>query len=129
MIVTAEPYFAVTAARQHGRDGKCYAVNGGGGETIEAKYDLVSRGTYSSTNTHIQDAIFGIDSKTPLELFEARNALRIARIAAADKYAAFIISKAGQQLMHAEDVYRQKQNKPQLKPPRKKPPKPPKKPA
>jgi outer membrane protein OmpA-like peptidoglycan-associated protein len=110
MIVTAEPYFAVTApGNMVVMEGA--PVNGGGGETIEAKYDLVSRGTYSSTNTHIQDAIFGIDSKTPLELFEARNALRIARIAAADKYAAFIISKAGQQLMHAEDVYRQKQNK------------------
>jgi outer membrane protein OmpA-like peptidoglycan-associated protein len=111
MIVTAEPYFAVTAPGNMVVM-ESAPVNGGGGETIEAKYDLVSRGTYSSTNTHIQDAIFGIDSKTPLELFEARNALRIARIAAADKYAAFIISKAGQQLMHAEDVYRQKQNKP-----------------
>ena len=110
MIVTAEPYFAVTAPGNMVVM-ESAAVNGGGGETIEAKYDLVSRGTYSSTNTHIQDAIFGIDSKTPLELFEARNAVRIARIAAADKYAAFIISKAGQQLMHAEDVYRQKQNK------------------
>jgi outer membrane protein OmpA-like peptidoglycan-associated protein len=110
MIVTAEPYFAVTAP------GNMVVMEsaptlGGGTENIEAKYDLVSRGTYSSTNTHIQDAIFGIDSKTPLELFEARNALRIAHIAAADKYAASIISKAGQQLMHAEDVYRQKQNK------------------
>jgi outer membrane protein OmpA-like peptidoglycan-associated protein len=46
-----------------------------------------------------------------LELFEARNAVRIARIAAADKYAASIVSKAGQQLMHAEEIYRQKQNK------------------
>jgi outer membrane protein OmpA-like peptidoglycan-associated protein len=110
MIVTAEPYFAVTAPGNMVVM-ESAPVNGGGGETIEAKYDLVSRGTYSSTNTHIQDAIFGIDSKTPLELFEARNALRIARIAAGDKYAAFIISKAGQQLMHAEDVYRQKQNK------------------
>jgi outer membrane protein OmpA-like peptidoglycan-associated protein len=72
---------------------------------------LVTRGTYSSTNAHIQDAIFGIDSKTPLELFEARNAVRIAHIAAADKYAASILSKAGQQLMQAEDAYRQKQNK------------------
>src|SRR5258708_27337346 len=53
----------------------------------------------------------GIDSKTPLELFEARNALRIAHIAAADNYAASIISKAGQQLMHAEEIYRQKSNK------------------
>jgi outer membrane protein OmpA-like peptidoglycan-associated protein len=108
MIVTAEPYFAVTAP------GNMVVMESsalGAGTDIEAKYDLVSRGTYSSTNTHIQDAIFGIDSKTPLELFEARNALRIARIAAGDKYAAFIISKAGQQLLHAEDVYRQKQNK------------------
>jgi outer membrane protein OmpA-like peptidoglycan-associated protein len=110
MIVTAEPYFAVTAPGNMVVM-ESAPVNGGGTENIEAKYDLVSRGTYSSTNTHIQDAIFGIDSKTPLELFEARNALRIARIAAGDKYAAFIISKAGQQLMHAEDVYRQKQNK------------------
>jgi outer membrane protein OmpA-like peptidoglycan-associated protein len=109
MIVTAEPYFAVTAP------GNMVvmesSVPGAGTENIEAKYDLVSRGTYSSTNTHIQDAIFGIDARTPLELFEARNALRIAHIAAGDKYATSIISKAGQQLMHAEDTYRQKQNK------------------
>ena len=110
MIVTAEPYFAVTTPGNMVVM-ESAPVNDAGTENIEAKYELVSRGTYSATNTHIQDAIFGIDSKTPLELFEARNALRIARIAAADKYAAFIISKAGQQLMHAEDVYRQKQNK------------------
>jgi outer membrane protein OmpA-like peptidoglycan-associated protein len=110
MIVTAEPYFAVT---QPGNMVvmESASVSGGGGENIDAKYELVTRGTYSSTNTHIQDAIFGIDSKTPLELFEARNAVRIAHIAAADKYAASILSKAGQQLMHAEEIYRQKQNK------------------
>jgi outer membrane protein OmpA-like peptidoglycan-associated protein len=110
MIVTAEPYFAVT---QPGNMVvmESAPVNGGAGEAIDAKYELVTRGTYSSTNTHIQDAIFGIDSKTPLELFEARNAVRIAHIAAADRYAASILSKAGQQLMHAEEIYRQKQNK------------------
>ncbi len=110
MIVTAEPYFAVT---QPGNMVvmESAAVNGGVGEAIDARYELVTRGTYSSTNTHIQDAIFGIDSKTPLELFEARNAVRIAHIAAADKYAASILSKAGQQLLHAEELYRQKQNK------------------
>ena len=110
MIVTAEPYFAVT---QPGNMVvmESAPLNGAGGENIDARYELVTRGTYSSTNTHIQDAIFGIDSKTPLELFEARNAVRIAHIAAADKYAASILSKAGQQLMHAEEIYRQKQNK------------------
>jgi outer membrane protein OmpA-like peptidoglycan-associated protein len=110
MIVTAEPYFAVTAPGNMVVM-ESAPVNDAGGENIEAKYDLVSRGTYSSTNTHIQDAIFGIDSKTPLELFEACNAVRIARIAAGDKYAAFIISKASQQLLNAESIYRQKQNK------------------
>ena len=110
MIMTAEPYFAVT---QPGNMVVMESIplNGAGTENIDAKYELVTRGTYSSTNTHIQDAIFGIDSKTPLELFEARNALRIAHIAAADKYATSIISKASQQLMHAEEIYRQKQNK------------------
>jgi outer membrane protein OmpA-like peptidoglycan-associated protein len=110
MIVTAEPYFAVTAPGNMVVM-ESAPLNGAGTQNIETKYDLVSRGTYSSTNTHIQDAIFGIDSKTPLELFEARNAMRIARIAAADKYASFIISKAGQQLLHAEEIYRQKQNR------------------
>ncbi len=110
MIVTAEPYFAVTTPGNMVVM-ESVPISDAGTQDIEAKYDLVSRGTYSSTNTHIQDAIFGIDSKTPLELFEARNAMRIARIAAGDKYAAFIISKAGQQLMQAESAYRQKQNK------------------
>jgi len=109
LIVTAEPYFAVT------QPGNMVVMEsaalGGGGENIDAKYELVTRGTYSSTNAHIQDAIFGIDSKTPLELFEARNAVRIAHIAEADKYAPSILSKAGQQLLHAEELYRQKQNK------------------
>jgi outer membrane protein OmpA-like peptidoglycan-associated protein len=108
--VTAEPYFAVT---QPGNMVviESSSISGAATENIDAKYELVTRGTYSSTNTHIENAIFGIDSKTPLELFEARNAVRIAHNAEADKYAASILSKAGQQLTHAEDLYRQKQNK------------------
>jgi outer membrane protein OmpA-like peptidoglycan-associated protein len=110
MIVTAEPYFAVT---QPGNMvvAESSSISGAATENIEAKYELVTRGTYSATNAHIQDAIFGIDSKTPLELFEARNAVRIAHIALADKYAPSILSKAGQQLLHAEEFYRQKQKK------------------
>src|ERR1700723_4540178 len=110
MIVTAEPYFAVTAPGNMVVM-ESAPLNGAGTQNIETKYDLVSRGTYSSTNTHIQDAIFGIDSKTPLELFEARNAMRIARIAAPAKYPSSILPKANQQLLHAEELYRQKQKK------------------
>jgi outer membrane protein OmpA-like peptidoglycan-associated protein len=110
MIVTAEPYFAVT---QPGNMVvmESASISGAATQNIEATYELVTRGTYTSTNAPIAGAIFGIDQKTPLELFEARNAVRIAHIAAADKYAASILSKAGQQLLHAEEIYRQKQNK------------------
>ncbi len=110
MIVTAEPYFAVT---QPGNMVVMESISdsGAAAENIDAKYELVARGTYSSTNSHIEGAIFGIDRNTPLELFEARNAVRIAHVAEADKYAAAILSKAGQQLMHAEEVYRQKTKK------------------
>ncbi|HZQ96107.1 MAG TPA: OmpA family protein [Candidatus Sulfotelmatobacter sp.] len=110
MIVTAEPYFAVT---QPGNlvVAESVTITGSASENIEARYEVVTRGTYSSTNTHIQDAIFGIDTKTPVALFEARNALRIAHIAGADRYAASILAKATQQESHAEDLYRQKQNR------------------
>jgi len=58
MIVTAEPYFAVS------QPGNMVVMESAptlatGTENIEARYELVTRGTYSSTNTHIQDAIFG----------------------------------------------------------------------
>jgi outer membrane protein OmpA-like peptidoglycan-associated protein len=80
-------------------------------ENIDAQYELLGRGIYSSSNTKIENAIFGIDRKTPLELFEARNAVRIARIAQADKYAASSLSKAEQQLKNAEEVYSRKSDK------------------
>ena len=107
MIVTAEPYFAVT------QPGDTVVLENAdtGGESIEARYELLARGVYSSSNTKIENAIFGIDRKTPLELFEARNALRIARNASADKYAAASQSKAEQQLRSAEEAYRQKRDR------------------
>jgi len=112
MIVTAEPYFAVT---QPGNVVVLEAlpVSGGSGrvENVEARYELIGRGAYTSSNTKIDNAIFGIDPHTPRELFEARNALRIARNANADKYAAVTLAKAEQQLQTAEDAYRSKRDK------------------
>jgi len=110
MIVTAEPYFAVT---QPGDE--VVAENSldaaSGGESIEARYELIARGVYSSSNTKIENAIFGIDRKTPVELFQARNAVRIARNAGAERYAGPSLTKAVQQLQSAEDLYRQKRDK------------------
>ncbi len=110
MIVTAEPYFAVN------QPGNTVIMEnnipaGFRQENIDAKYELLARGTYSSTQTHIENAIFGIDRKTPRALFEARNAVRIAHNAAADKYASSIMARAQQQLQQAEAAYAQKQGK------------------
>src|SRR5947209_13067699 len=112
MIVTAEPYFAVT---QPGNTVVLENVFGpatlGKVENIDASYELLGRGIYSSSNTKIENAIFGIDRKTPLELFEARNSLRIAHIALADKYATSTLAKAEQQLRNAEEVYARRSDK------------------
>lgn len=110
LIVTAEPYFAVN------QPGNMVVIEniipaGSRQENIDARYELLGRGTYSSTNTHIQDAIFGIDRKTPRALFEARNSVRIAHIAASDKYAGAIITKADGELRQAEEAYVQKRDK------------------
>src|SRR6202158_5115914 len=112
MIVTAEPYFAVN---QPGNTVVLENVFGpatlGKVENIDASYELLGRGIYSSSNTKIENAIFGIDRKTPLELFEARNSVRIARTALADKYAASTLAKAEQQLRNAEEIYGRRSDK------------------
>lgn len=111
LIVSAEPYFAVTQPGNTVVFESVVPETIAQGENIEAKYELVRRGTYTAANERIQNAIFGIDRTTPMQLFEARNAVRIAHIAAGDKYATSILSKADQQLMKAETTYRQKQGK------------------
>jgi outer membrane protein OmpA-like peptidoglycan-associated protein len=112
MIVTAEPYFAVT---QPGNtvvlENVFNSATLGKVENIDASFELLGRGIYSSSNTKIENAIFGIDRKTPLELFEARNAVRIAHIALADKYAAPTLAKAELQLRTAEEVYGRKSDR------------------
>jgi outer membrane protein OmpA-like peptidoglycan-associated protein len=112
MIVTAEPYYAVTQPGDEVvLENALPAAMANRVENIDAKYELISRGSYSSANTKIENAIFGVDRKAPLELFEARNAVRIARNAQADKYAASTLAKAEDQLKQAEDAYRAKKDK------------------
>jgi outer membrane protein OmpA-like peptidoglycan-associated protein len=112
MVVTAEPYFAVT---QPGDvvvlENSLGADTLGKVENIGATYELLGRGIYSSSNTKIENAIFGIDRKTPLQLFEARNAVRIAHIAGAERYASATLAKAEQQLKSSESVYRQSRDR------------------
>lgn len=112
LVVTAEPYFAVT---QPGSlvvsENVLRADTAGREEPIQFSYELLGRDAYSSSNARIDNAIFGIDPRTPLELFEARNAVRIARNANAEKYAASALANAVHSLQQAESAYASKANK------------------
>src|SRR6202790_2535233 len=110
LIVTAEPYFAVTqpsdlivAQNEVRRDTK------GGIEPVDVTFELISRDTYNSQVQPIESKVYDVSNKTPIDLLEARNAVRIAKDAGADKYAPSELQKAQDLLNRAEDYYRRKQ--------------------
>src|SRR6185503_3475644 len=86
LIVTAEPYYAV---RQPSNvvviENVIREDTKGTFETVNAKYDLLERGGYIPTGYKFDPVV--LNSKLPLEFFEARNALRIAQSEGAEKYA------------------------------------------
>ena len=112
LIVTAEPYFAVTQPSDLVVvENVTRADTKGREEAINVKYELLPRGLYASQVEPLRDVVYGIDSKAPLDLFEARNAVRIARAAKAEQYASSSFAKAEQDLKQAEDYYRRKQGR------------------
>ena len=114
MIVTAEPYFAVTQPSDVVvMENVIRRDTLGKADVIDAKYELLQRGSYPSRpNESALRTMPSDPSKTPLYLWEARNAVQIARWTGADKYAAESFNKAQQQLQQAEDYHRRKQEKP-----------------
>src|SRR5438270_76533 len=100
LIVTAEPYFAVS------RPSDVVVMENvvrpdtvGKIELIDAKYELLERGQYQ----HLANVLeLKVDRSEPLELFEARNAIQIARTSGADRFAAETFQKAESNLKQAE---------------------------
>src|SRR5271155_79977 len=110
LIVTAEPDFAVAqpsdlivAQNEIRRDTK------GGIEPVDVKFELISRDTYSSQVQPINSPVYDVSNKTPLDLLEARNAVRIAKDAGAAQYTPSELQKAQDLLNRAEDYYQRKQ--------------------
>ncbi len=111
LIVTAEPYFAVTqpsdvvvlesAPRAEGvfRDKTIGRV-----DVIEAKYELLQRGTYLMNQDPGSLQVKPLEPGAPLDLAEARNAVAIARLAGADRYASDTFARATQLLAEAEQA-------------------------
>ena len=95
MIVTAEPYYAVTQPSDVVvMENVVRKDTRGVIETIDAKYELLPRGMYSSEGKAKGFLPVRVDKKNPFELYEAENAVMLARVAGADKYAADSFQKA-----------------------------------
>jgi hypothetical protein len=71
-------------------------------EQVDAKFELLQRGQYTLNVNPAEIKPMRLESKVPLELYEARNAVRIARWTGAEQYAPDTYQKAVQGLENAE---------------------------
>lgn len=101
LIVTAEPYYAVRRPSNVViLENEIRSDTVGSTEDVDAKYELIDRGGYLPTGYKIDPVI--LNSKLPLEFFEARNALRIAQAAGSQRYATESYDKAVRQMNEAD---------------------------
>jgi len=102
LLVTAEPYFSVTrpsdvvVAENFVRNDTTGTI-----EQVDAKYELLQRGQYVLDRGKYHPV--KIDPKGPLQLSEAENAIEIAGLAGADRYAADTMQKARVDFENAEN--------------------------
>ena len=103
LLVTAEPYFAVTMPSDLVVAQNIATKNTSGIiEPVTAHYTLLPRGAYAETaGRHTVLHPISRKEKTPLELYEAENALMIAEAAGADKYAPDTMAGAKRDLENA----------------------------
>ncbi len=101
LIITAEPYFAVRLPSEmvvlqseirKDTKGKIFLI---------AEYKLLKRGQYEKMGNPLA---LTPDPSIPLEVYEARNAVEIAKSRAADKYAPEILAKSEGSLKMTENV-------------------------
>lgn len=107
LIITAEPYFAVTmpsdvVVMQN------YVINDktqGVIEQVDAHYSLLPRGAYTQTaGSHTVLHPITRDERSPLELYEADNAVQIAEAEGAGRFAPDTLQKAKIALQNAQDI-------------------------
>jgi outer membrane protein OmpA-like peptidoglycan-associated protein len=110
LVVTAEPYYAV---RQPSNvvviENIVRDDTKGTTEALNTKHDFLERGGYIPTGYKFDPVV--LNTKLPLEFFEARNALRIAQSEGAERYASDSYQRAVQ-LMNNADEYAVQKNPP-----------------
>ncbi len=107
LIVTAEPYYAVSTPSDVVVLKNVFSDSTNGVlEKVSAHATLFPRGMYAMTTDGAHTVANPItrNEHSPLELFEAYNAVRIADNAGAQKYSADIMAKAEQDLQNAADM-------------------------
>jgi outer membrane protein OmpA-like peptidoglycan-associated protein len=115
LIVTAEPYFAVTmpsdlVVMQNMVADRTQGVI----EQVNAHYTLLPRGAYAETaGRHAVLHPITRDERSPLELYEAENAIQIADAAGAEQYATDTMKTAKTALENAQGLDLHKSNRKQ----------------
>ena len=111
LFITAEPYYAVTQPSDVVvMENFVRTDTVGTMEEVEAKFELLQRGQYV-LNVKPSDIPRSLDRRVPLELYEARNAVQIARWTGAEHYAGDTYAKAVQGLENAEGYLKGKAGK------------------
>jgi outer membrane protein OmpA-like peptidoglycan-associated protein len=112
LIVTAEPYFAVThPSNEVVAENVIRQQTTGFRESIDAKFDVLEGNQYTIDVAAGQLPSAQAAPGVPLDLLEARNAVAIAKAAGAEQYAAGTLEKAEDMLQRAEDYYQRKQGR------------------
>ena len=117
LIITAEPYFNVHQPSDvvvmenvvlNSTQGKSQAIN--------ANFELLPRGqyTYHVPESELKPVDLNSSKKSPLELYEAQNAVQIAKYAKADQYASEQYQQAQSLWQQAQDYQDRKQWKPAI---------------
>ena len=107
LIVTAEPYYAVSTPSDLVVLKNVFTDQTQGTlERVNAKATLLPHGMYTAETDGAKSNIRPItrNEHSPLELYEAYNALRIAQNAGAEKYSPEIYAKASQDLQNAAQM-------------------------
>jgi outer membrane protein OmpA-like peptidoglycan-associated protein len=108
MIVTAEPYFAVSFPSEDVVLANTIRSDTKGAVApVQANFELLQRGKYASMNL----TPLAFDPNVSLDLLQARNAVRIAQLEGAEKYAPESFAKANNALTLAENYQTKKERK------------------
>jgi outer membrane protein OmpA-like peptidoglycan-associated protein len=106
LVITAEPDFAVSQPSEIVVAENSLRVNTKGTpEPIQVHYQVFPRSIYVSSEAPASADIYRDNKNAPLDLLEARNAVRIAQASHADEYASDALKRAQELLRQAEDDF------------------------